>query len=220
MQARPQDILLAYNPDFTGLTSLNQMATTLEPSGDLAVAPGAPETGGSTGVLGGTADADGYYEDFTARLDRFVRAYPRLGGTGPAFGAPGRLDWNAIVVAFDESEGSSGDESAGPGGDESAGPGDDESAGILASERHLADARSATGGSPALVSLSNFIVEVDGGKTARHALIRADSLGEMDETEAETLISGSEQGSKQASRRPSLVEGPESSSILDFATDK
>ena len=89
-----QALLTAYDPDFTGLTSLSTMAQPLEPSADLG-----PEPRGS--VLGGTLDPDGYYDDFTAHLDRFVSSYPRL--VAPARGRPGAVGggtgWGALVIS-------------------------------------------------------------------------------------------------------------------------
>lgn len=71
--ARPQDILLAYDADFGGFSSLE---------GNLDSGPGTPVRGG------GNSTADGYYEDFSARLDRFVRENPRLGAKGAAPPSP------------------------------------------------------------------------------------------------------------------------------------
>jgi hypothetical protein len=92
--AKPQDLLLAYDDDFTGLTSTADMPQPLEPAAALAVPPQA-----AAPLLLGGGDAgtgpDGYYEDFTAGLQRFVDQYPRLGGRH------GPLDWDALVVPFD-----------------------------------------------------------------------------------------------------------------------
>jgi hypothetical protein len=56
--AKSEDLLLAYDDDFTGLQTHPALT--------------------STGAIGGSTDPDGFYEDFTARLDDFVRAYPRI----------------------------------------------------------------------------------------------------------------------------------------------
>ena len=52
-QATPQDVLLAYNDDFTEFTSVNKMAQPFQQTG-----------GGSE-----------YYEDFSTRLERFINLY-------------------------------------------------------------------------------------------------------------------------------------------------
>jgi hypothetical protein len=78
VQARPEDVLLAYKEDFTGYSSLSDMAFPLESSGALG--------GGAT-----TADPDGYYEDFTAHLDRYVRGLPPP-------------DWKILVLGPEGSE--------------------------------------------------------------------------------------------------------------------
>ena len=90
--AKPEDLLLAYDDEFTGFTAQETPALT------------------STGTLGGSADPDGYYEDFTARLGGFVRAYPRIrtGGNAHAHAhshahSPGGgINWGAVVVALDD----------------------------------------------------------------------------------------------------------------------
>jgi hypothetical protein len=85
MVARPHDLLLAYEDDFTGYTSLAGMPHPLELS----------TLGGPT-YLGGTPDPDGYYEDYTERLARFVEAYPEV--KAPVPGGGGGLDWGSLVV--------------------------------------------------------------------------------------------------------------------------
>lgn len=221
--AKPQDVLLAYNADFTGFTSLNEMAQPLEPESALA-------RGTEVGVLGGTPDPDGYYEDFSARLDRFTRLYPRLGVTGGA--RREGLNWNAIVITLDPpgsdeaDEGDEGDEGGeDDGGDEEFVP--------------------SKGGDPPLVSLSDFIVETDGGKPPRQsdgvppsqpsslpawALPRDDNLaieeddealedyevygGEMDETEAEL------ESYETFRTVPLDLNRPEPTAILGFVVEK
>jgi len=76
--ATPQDVLLAYNADFTGFDS---QAQPLEATS--AVSP----------TIGGTADPDGHYEDYTELLAQFVRDYPHIGGS----------EWGAVVVDLDGS---------------------------------------------------------------------------------------------------------------------
>jgi len=77
--ARPYDILLAYDPDFTGFTSMDHMAQPVEP---------VETTAAPTIIGGGDSDSlpDDYYEDFTTCLDRFVKNNPRLGTRAPASG--------------------------------------------------------------------------------------------------------------------------------------
>jgi hypothetical protein len=77
--ARPYDILLAYDPDFTGFASMDHMAQPVEPV-ESAATP--------TIIGGGDSDSlpDDYYEDFTTCLDRFVKNNPRLGTRAPASG--------------------------------------------------------------------------------------------------------------------------------------
>jgi hypothetical protein len=82
--AKPEDLLLAYDDEFTGFTAQETPALT------------------STGTLGGSADPDGYYEDFTARLGGFVRAYPRIRTGGNAHAPGGGINWGAVVVALDD----------------------------------------------------------------------------------------------------------------------
>jgi hypothetical protein len=83
--ARPQDLLMAYDSDFVGYTSFGRMAQPVEA---IYGAPG--------GVWGGGENdydtPDGYYEDFTARLGRFVRENPHLGLAQPA-AAPERAQF-------------------------------------------------------------------------------------------------------------------------------
>jgi hypothetical protein len=71
MTARPSDLMLAYDEDFTGFTSLDRMARPVESTASMVA--------GATLTVGGSNSSDGYYEDFTSRLDRFVRENPRLG---------------------------------------------------------------------------------------------------------------------------------------------
>jgi hypothetical protein len=165
--SKAQDLLLAYNDDFTGFTSSSTMAQPLEPAGSLATA-GPPSW--ATGVLGGAADPDGYYEDFTARLDQFVRRYPRLGGGGRpgGRGQRGDLDWSALVITLDapdESSDGSDDEAGEDTEDREEGDSEDEDEPQPAA---AAAADGTRGGSP-LISLSDFIVEADGGTPRRVA---------------------------------------------------
>ncbi len=199
-QARPEDVLLAYNGEFTGFTSVSEMAQPLEPF--------------RTGVLGGTADPDGYYEDFSARLDRFVRDHPRLGGGGPLPG-PGGIDWGAVVVAFDplsDSDGADDADDADDDADDGADDADDDT----------------KGGDPppAVMTFSEFIVEADGGK--RGAPAREDNLaadealgGEMDETDAEELAYAPAGMGPFATVKslPLDLNRPEPPSILEYVTE-
>ena len=228
-QARAQDILLAYDPDFTGFTSLSTMARPLEPVSALATAPTSTRFHGgtayagasalavapsSTGFLGGTADPDGYYDDFTTRLDRFVRAHPRLGG-GPS--SP--LDWRAVVVALGPSFGRENDDSSSDGGSlpvgggglefgsesDDGGPGGGgvsppvDGGGAFAFGEHAVEV---DGGGP--FAFGEYVVEVDGGADggfgdhvgyAGCGEGRGDQeprmpRGEMDESEAESFSYG------------------------------
>lgn len=217
-QANPQDLLLAYDPDFVGFTSLASMALPLEREGDVA----APS---STGTLGGTADPDGYYDDFTARLDRFVRAHPRLGATG---GGGGALDWKALVITLD-GEGDSDHcgrcdgEGEGDGGGDGGDDGDylyyggcgyysDYGGGEASDGGEVCDGEEGGAGGgdePPLMSLGDYIVGVDGGVGSRDP-----ATGEMDESGAEGLSYSERELDGLAPEE--LETGEQPTSLLDY----
>lgn len=216
--AKPQDLLLAYDPGFTGYTSLGSMSQPLEPE-----ASGLDDSS----TLGGSATPDGYYEDFTASLGRFVRDHPLLAGprggpkTGGARAASGPLNWGTMVISFGAPDDDDDDDDY--GGERADDNEDDEE------EDDDNDAVGGTHPTP-LMSLGDFIVDADviGGVSVA-ALPRADNIlaeyddsdeyvgGEMDETDAEA-------GSYERFRAESCVDdgGPASApeSILGFVADK
>jgi len=191
-QAKAQDLLLAYDADFTGYTSVNEMARPLEPASDLASGPRLAAAPASTGFLGGTPDPDGYYDDFTARLDRFVRAYPRLGGGGGARA----LDWGALVVALDafpdsdgdddgdDGDGDDGDDSGGDDGDNGGDDGGGDSGDDSGDDNGDDDSGGGNrfGGEPSVISLGDYITDVDGGRGG--APPRDDNVAIIDGDEA------------------------------------
>jgi hypothetical protein len=158
--ADARDILLAYDPGFVGFTSVAEMGAPLEPRGDLASAP-------AVEAIGGTADPDGYYEDFSARLERFVQAYPRLGG------GPRRL--GGFVVEYDPPPDSDESSSGSDADAAAAADGGPPSAGVLGGcACELPPPRPG----PAF-SLSDFVIETP---PAAPPVV---GRGEMDETELE-----------------------------------
>jgi hypothetical protein len=193
--ASPQDLLLAYNEGFTGYTSLGSMSQPLEHRGR-ALRP-------EDSVLGGTATSDGYYEDFTASLARFVKDYPRLAApqsrpkTGGTAAAPPQatpqatsmteardvsairpLNWGAMIMTFSvpyDSDDERGDDERAD--DER---GDDERADDERADDERGDMKGGAHHRAPLVSLGDFIVDGEylGGL--------GDGISaEMDETDAE-----------------------------------
>ena len=202
--AAPQDLLLAYDADFTGYTSLSRMAQPLE---DRAAIPRSRQTG----TLGGTADPDGYYEDFTARLGRFVREYPMLG----AFEAPpgnAKVAPPPVAVSFggigdsdsdDFDDAGADDDGADDDGFDDDGADDDGADGADGADDVGADG-GADGGADAgagrrqssMPNLRDFVVNVrpphangpppwEASRWAPEDLLGGDSDGEMNETDAE-----------------------------------
>jgi hypothetical protein len=204
MAADPTDLMLAYNEDFVGLTTTNTMAQTLEVDDD-------PKPPATIGVLGGTADPDGYYEDFTSRLDDFVRNNPRIGGSkqsesdGPRSahdlqreaGVRARQtpqDLTAMVIVFDVVDSDAEDgESAPIGGaheQEKEHPEDK----VISLGDYLIEARVEGGAGPhgtTTVAHEASVVPVASSRSDNietHPITRAESpflAGEMDETEIE-----------------------------------
>jgi hypothetical protein len=233
--ASPQDLLLAYNEDFTGYTSLGSMSQPLEHRGR-ALRPEAS-------VLGGTETSDGYYEDFTASLARFVKDYPRLattpqarpktGGTAAAtlqatslagvkdMSAPRPLNWGAMIITFSvpcDSDDEHGDDERGDDerGDDERGDderGDDDE---RVDDERVDDERvDMTGGAhhrAPLVSLGDFIVDGEylGG-------LGDEISAEMDETDVET-----DPFERFHFGRAPAADGsdPMDRSILGFVSDK
>lgn len=198
--ASPQDLLLAYNEGFTGYTSLGSMSQPLQHRGR-ALRP-------EDSVLGGTATSDGYYEDFTASLARFVKDYPRLadpqarpktGGTAAAtpqatsqttsmaevkdLSAPRPLNWGAMIITFsvpcDSDDERADDERS---DDERADDerADDERADDARADDARADMKGGAHHQAPLVSLGDFIIDGEylGG-------LGDEISAEMDETDAE-----------------------------------
>jgi hypothetical protein len=187
--ASPQDLLLAYNPGFTGFTSLSNMPQPIEvsdPDDDL--------------LFGERVTPDGYYEDFTASLNRFVKNYPQIafpqGGLKNG-GASKALDWGVVVTVFDTAdESEDGSDSASEVGheDAEAGEGAEGEAGEGADEE--ADEDSEAGADEDSEADAGEDAKMDGDATggAHHHLVASfgdfiiDSDfvgGAMDETDAE-----------------------------------
>ena len=143
--ANPADILLAYNEDFAGYTTINGLAQYFERKENSSPP--------MTGVLGGTEDPDGYYSDFTSQLGQFVRAYPRIGGGNAS--SRRMLDWGAIIITIDDPSDSEASDSEANEANEASD----------ASEANEANTHG--GDAPAVMSLGDFIVETDGGKAAK-----------------------------------------------------
>ena len=237
----PQDLLLAYNGDFTGYTSLGSMPQPLEHRGSLR-----PEGV----VLGGTVTSDGYYEDFTASLARFVKDYPRLAApqarpkTGGTAAEARPLNWGAMIITFsapDDSDDERGDDERGDDerdderGDDERGDGergddnderddDERGDGERGDDERGDDKRGGmTGGAHhrgPLVPLGDFIVDGEylGGV--------GDEIGaEMDETDAETdpferSRFGLRPATPEAKASSAHGSDPMDGSILGFVFDK
>jgi hypothetical protein len=174
--AEPQDLLLAYDPDFTGFTGAGAGA---------GATPAAPVVGG-----------DGYYEDFTAGLKRFVDEHPMLARGGPLPHGP--VDWKAMVISFgipgdsDDSDDDGGfDDDVDGDSDDDGGFDDDGDSGAV------------------LAQLGDFIVDIDGaaGNGARGEKTYG---GEMDETDAEA----------SPYERFRAMGGHPRGSIIDFVADR
>ena len=172
----PQDLLLAYNPEFIEYTSLNSMPQPVEPE-TIPLA-----------ALGGTASSDGYFEDFTDTLGGFVNNYPLLASS---YGGSELHNWRARVITFGSrgyggrSNGSSDDERSDDERSDNKRSDNKRSEHSEHSERSEHSEHSEHKGSAGeghhlpLTEFGNFIVNVVGGDTLRP------EDGTMDETDAE-----------------------------------
>jgi hypothetical protein len=169
MQGNPAALLLAYDEDFTGFAGGRPVDGMF----------GGWPAGVATGATGGTVDPDGYYEDFSAQLDTFVQAYPRLGG-----GDGAALD---VIDGYEDS--SSDDEPA----DEFADGSDDEPAGGFAvPEPEPEPAPACDHCADTLARLSDFIQDIGPASHTGGELVPADEApcgGYMDESESELSTS-------------------------------
>jgi hypothetical protein len=178
-------LLLATEGEFTGFTSTVDM-----PRGVLAEVREPASSGGS--ALGGTAEPDDYYVDFTTRLSQL--SLPRAGGVSGGGGA----GWGALVISADySSDSSDGSSSEDEPGGEGASGGDGEP--LVSFSDFIIDAEG--GRSTDLPTLGDFVADAEGGRSTGPPTVGdfvaeagEDDFpdpGEMDETlEEEPLYGG------------------------------
>ena len=207
--AQSQDILLAYDPDFTGFTD------------------------GATPAASDIVGGDGYYEDFTAGLKRFVEDYPMLARGPPDTGGEeprGPVDWKALVISF----GDPGDGGALDDSDDSGGAYDDDDDNDALSDDSGDDSGDgggryggAPGDRPQIARLGDFIVDANSGARSASSARRGAEpheefcgLGEMDETSAEASPYERFGAAASPYERFGAAGDQPRGSIIDFVADR
>jgi hypothetical protein len=198
--ARPEDILVAYDPD---TVSVGNQADPLEVHGG---------RGAFREMTGG---ADTYHEDFTSGLRDFVAARQAAGGfddptggstlVGGWFGGAG-ADPSALVVGLDWLAENRGDDSAAEdsGGEGSAAEDGDDEGGLLS---HVVSAPPPVRRSPEMGDLSAFILSTGDADRPADGLEAALAASDEDEATAAPRV---------AARSDNLPELPEDTAPAEF----